>query len=121
MANAILLVTFAEKARATGGERVTAAVRGAQERLRAILMTSFAMVAGMIPLALGLGEGGDQTAPLGRAVVGGLVLATVATLFVLPGAFALLAAKRVRSPSLDPEDSESPHFEPPATVVPSAT
>ena len=121
VANAILLVTFAEKARAAGGERVTAAVRGAQERLRAILMTSFAMVAGMIPLALGLGEGGDQTAPLGRAVVGGLILATVATLFVLPGAFALLAAKRVRSPSLDPEDSESPHFEPPGAVVPSAT
>jgi multidrug efflux pump subunit AcrB len=120
VANAILLITFAEKARITGSERVDAAVQGAQGRLRAIVMTSFAMIAGMIPLALGLGEGGDQTAPLGRAVVGGLLLATVATLFVLPGAFALLAAKPVRSPSLDPEDPESAYFEPAISTAPTA-
>ncbi|MBL9181860.1 MAG: efflux RND transporter permease subunit [Verrucomicrobiaceae bacterium] len=120
VANAILLITFAEKARRAGSERVDAAVQGAQGRLRAIVMTSFAMIAGMIPLALGLGEGGDQTAPLGRAVVGGLLLATVATLFVLPGAFALLAAKPVRSPSLDPEDPESAYFEPATSTAPTA-
>ena len=70
-------------------------------------MTSCAMIAGMLPLAIGLGEGGDQTAPLGRAVVGGLALATLATLFVLPSAFAILARSKVRSPSLDPEDPAS--------------
>ncbi len=65
-------------------------------------MTSFAMIAGMMPLALGLGEGGDQTAPLGRAVVGGLAAATLATLFILPCVFALLTTRKVRSASLDP-------------------
>ena len=121
VANAILLVTFAEMARVAGADRAEAAVRGARERLRAILMTSCAMIAGMIPLALGLGEGGDQTAPLGRAVVGGLALATLATLFVLPAAFALLASRQVRSASLDPEDPESHHYEPlPASVRPGA-
>lgn len=73
-------------------------------------MTSCAMIAGMFPLALGLGEGGDQTEPLGRAVVGGLAAATFATLTVLPGVFAILATKRLRSPSLDPEDPASAHY-----------
>lgn len=68
------------------------------------------MIAGMLPLALGLGEGGDQTAPLGRAVVGGLAMATLATLFVLPSVFAILTSKKVRSPSLDPEDPASLYF-----------
>ncbi len=109
VANAILLVTFAERARVAGGDPLAAAVEGGRSRLRAILMTSFAMIAGMLPLALGLGEGGDQTAPLGRAVVGGLALATLATLFVLPSVFAIVASERVRSPSLDPGDPASPH------------
>ncbi|HEU0039032.1 MAG TPA: efflux RND transporter permease subunit [Verrucomicrobiae bacterium] len=87
------------------------AVEGARSRLRPILMTSFAMIAGMLPLALGFGEGGDQTAPLGRAVVGGLALATLATLLVLPSAFAILASRKVRSPSLDPEDPASGLYE----------
>ena len=97
----------------TAGETpaATAAVEGARSRLRPILMTSFAMIAGMMPLALGLGEGGDQTAPLGRAVVGGLALATLATLFVLSSAFAILASRKVRSPSLDPEDPASGFYE----------
>jgi multidrug efflux pump subunit AcrB len=68
------------------------------------------MIAGMMPLALGLGEGGDQTAPLGRAVVGGLIFATLATLLILPAFFALLAGKRVKSVSIDPYDPESRHF-----------
>jgi multidrug efflux pump subunit AcrB len=73
-------------------------------------MTSFAMIAGMMPLALGLGDSGDQTAPLGRAVVGGLALATLATLFILPSFFAILTTRKVRSPSLDPNDPTSEHF-----------
>ena len=114
VANAILLVTFAERARMSGTVVNNAAVEGARSRLRPILMTSFAMIAGIMPLALGLGEGGDQTAPLGRAVVGGLTLATLATLFVLPSAFAILASRKVRSPSLDPEDPASGFYEPAA-------
>ena len=113
VANAILLVTFAEKARIAAGKApaAAAAVEGARSRLRPILMTSCAMIAGMLPLALGLGEGGDQTAPLGRAVVGGLALATLATLFVLPPVFAILARRNVRSTSLDPEDPASGFYE----------
>ncbi len=89
-----------------------AAVEGGRSRLRPIRMTSCAMIAGMIPLALGLGSGGDQTAPLGRAVVGGLAAATVATLLVLPPVFAiLLKSKSTRSASLDPEDPASPQFD----------
>lgn len=105
VANAILLVTFAERSRLGSGNALEAAVEGARSRLRPILMTSCAMIAGMTPLALGLGEGGDQTAPLGRAVVGGLALATLATLFVLPCVFVMLRRKSgTRSSSLDPDD-----------------
>jgi multidrug efflux pump subunit AcrB len=108
VANAILLVTFAERARLNhGGVAQEGAVRGASSRLRPILMTSCAMIAGMMPMALNLGGGGAQMAPLGRAVVGGLVMATLATLFILPAFFALLAGKRTRSVSLDPDDPES--------------
>jgi multidrug efflux pump subunit AcrB len=111
MANAILLVTFAERARGHGRSGADAAIEGASSRLRPILMTVCAMVAGMLPMALGLGEGGTQTAPLGRAVIGGLVAATFATLLVLPAAYALATGRRaVRSASLDPEDPTSPHF-----------
>ena len=74
-------------------------------------MTSFAMIAGMTPMALGLGEGGGQTAPLGRAVIGGLALATVATLLVLPAFFALIRRHAsTRSRSLDPDDPLSGHY-----------
>src|SRR5258706_12134628 len=76
-------------------------------------MTSFAMIAGMISMALGLGERGEQTAPLGRAVVGGLIGATFVTLSVLPAIFATLQSRNARvSASLDPDDPQSPHFEP---------
>jgi multidrug efflux pump subunit AcrB len=112
MANAILLVTFAENRRRAGSEAGEAAASGAGDRLRAILMTSAAMIAGMIPMAIGLGEAGQQNAPLGRAVVGGLFAATAATLFVLPCVFAILqGAFGVNSASLDPSDPESAHFE----------
>ena len=112
VANAILLATFAEQNRREGKEPGAAAVEGAKHRLRPILMTSCAMIAGMAPMALGLGEGGEQTAPLGRAVIGGLAVATFATLFVLPSVFAVvLGRSSTRSASLDPDDSESPNFD----------
>jgi multidrug efflux pump subunit AcrB len=111
-ANAILLVTFAERARREGTAVVAAAVDGARHRLRPILMTSCAMIAGMLPLALGLGEGGEQTAPLGRAVIGGLLAATVTTLLVLPSLFIIIqGGAAARSPSLDPDDPQSPYHE----------
>jgi multidrug efflux pump subunit AcrB len=111
VANAILLVTFAERTRKVGGTSASAAVNGASERLRPILMTSCAMIAGMVPMALGMGEGGEQTAPLGRAVIGGLTAATLATLFVLPSVFAVVMGKSsAQSPSVDPDDPESRYF-----------
>ncbi|MGE0378896.1 MAG: efflux RND transporter permease subunit, partial [Planctomycetaceae bacterium] len=112
MANAILLVTFAESRRREGIAAREAAVYGATSRLRAILMTSCAMIAGMLPMALGLGEAGQQNAPLGRAVIGGLAAATVATLFVLPSVFALIQARAgTASASLDPDDPESSYYQ----------
>ena len=111
MANAILLVTFAEHERRQGTAAMRAAVVGAGGRLRAILMTSCAMIAGMLPMALAWGEGGQQNAPLGRAVIGGLAAATIATLFILPSIFALLTARAsTHSASLDPDDAQSAHF-----------
>jgi multidrug efflux pump subunit AcrB len=112
-ANAILLVTFAERARQAGQPAAAAGVQAARDRLRPILMTSAAMIAGMIPMAIGLGEGGEQTAPLGRAVIGGLAAATLATLTVLPSVFALLQSGRpTGSGSLEPEETrETPTSE----------
>ncbi len=111
VANAILLVTFAERNRMRGATAADSATEGARSRLRPILMTSLAMMAGMMPMAVGLGEGGQQTAPLGRAVVGGLAAATLATLVVLPSVFAILRARAsTRSASLDPEDPGSRHY-----------
>ena len=113
VANAILLVTFAERSRVAGHEPWEAAIEGARSRLRPILMTSFAMLAGMVPMALGLGEGGGQSAPLGRAVIGGLIGATCATLVILPAIFATLQSRRAAiSASLDPDDPRSAYFEP---------
>jgi multidrug efflux pump subunit AcrB len=112
VANAILLTTFAEQGRREGKAAGDAAVEGAKHRLRPILMTSCAMIAGMVPMALGLGEGGEQTAPLGRAVIGGLLVATFATLFILPAVFAVIQGRSsARSASLDPDDPESQHFD----------
>lgn len=111
MANAILLVTFAEKRRREQQSAIDAAVTGAGSRLRAILMTSCAMIAGMLPMALALGEAGQQNAPLGRAVVGGLIAATIATLFVLPSIFAMLQSRATTSSaSMDPHDPESQFY-----------
>jgi multidrug efflux pump subunit AcrB len=104
VANAILLVTFAEQKRREGLEAAAAAMGGAGSRLRPILMTSMAMIAGMIPIALAIGEGGEQTAPLGRAVIGGLAGSTLAVLTILPLVFALAQRKASRaSASLHPK------------------
>jgi multidrug efflux pump subunit AcrB len=110
VANAILLVTFAEEGRRGGASGLTTAIDAAGSRMRPVLMTSAAMIAGMIPMALALGEGAEATAPLGRAVIGGLAAATLATLVVLPSVYSL-AQQSVRStsPSLDPDDPDSPH------------
>lgn len=107
VANAILLVTFAERSRREGKRGFAAASAGAVSRLRPILMTSCAMIAGMIPMALGLGESGRQTAPLGRAVIGGLAAATAATLLALPLIYGLFERGPARSASLDPDDHEA--------------
>jgi len=107
VANAILLVTFAERSRMDGTGADLAAIEGARTRLRPILMTSLAMIVGMLPMALGLGDGGEQTAPLGRAVVGGLAAATLATLLIVPSTFAIVQARASRrSVSLDPEQEQ---------------
>jgi multidrug efflux pump subunit AcrB len=113
VANAILLVTFAEKARRTGTEAHVAAREAASERVRPVLMTSLSMIAGMVPMALAFGQGAEETAPLGRAVIGGLAAATFATLFLLPTIFGI-AQRRAStgSRSLDPEDPESRYFTP---------
>jgi multidrug efflux pump subunit AcrB len=107
VANAILLATFAEQYRLEGAPADAAASRAATTRLRPILMTTFAMIAGMLPVAFGA----EQLAPLGRAVIGGLAASTVATLFVLPAFFALVQKQASTvSPSLDPDDAASRHY-----------
>jgi multidrug efflux pump subunit AcrB len=90
IANAILLVTFAEQNRRNGSESVSAARAAAAEQSRPVPMTSLAMIAGMLPMALAIGEGSEETAPLGRAVIGGLIAATLATLFLLPTVFGIV-------------------------------
>jgi multidrug efflux pump subunit AcrB len=89
-ANSVLVVTFARNNLHQGEDPLKAAWDGGTGRLRPVLMTALAMIIGMLPLALGLGEGGEQNAPLGRAVIGGLLLATFATLFFVPVVFRLL-------------------------------
>ena len=119
VANAILLVTFAEQNRLKGASAPDAARTAAAERLRPVLMTSLAMIAGMVPMALAFGQGSEETAPLGRAVIGGLAVATVATLFLLPMVFGLAQRNAsTGSRSLDPDDPESRWFEQSLEVAP---
>jgi multidrug efflux pump subunit AcrB len=111
VANAILLVTFAEQNRKNGADAKSAARNAASERLRPVLMTSLAMMTGMLPMALAIGRGSEETAPLGRAVIGGLLFATLATLFILPTIFELVQGRApLGSTSLDPEDPSSRYF-----------
>ncbi len=112
VANSILLVTFAERSRHAGRPVLDATREGASSRLRAVLMTAAAMIFGMLPMAIGFGEGGAQSAPLGRAVIGGLLVSTFATLTVLPSIYAILQRKAsVTSPSLNPMDPTSRYYD----------
>lgn len=92
--NSILVVAFANERLIHHGDPIEAAIEAGFTRFRPVLMTALAMIIGMIPMALGLGDGGEQNAPLGRAVIGGLLCATVATLVFVPAVFSLLHKKR---------------------------
>jgi multidrug efflux pump subunit AcrB len=108
VANAVLLVSFAKDKWHAGSSQREAVVASARGRLRPILMTSLAMIVGMVPTALALGEGGEQSAPLGRAVIGGLVASTIATLVFLPAIYVIFGREgTARSTSLDPDDGPS--------------
>jgi multidrug efflux pump subunit AcrB len=112
VANSILLVTFAERARLEGRNAREAAQVGAAGRLRAVLMTAAAMIFGMLPMAIGSSAGGSEAAPLGRAVIGGLILSTFTTLTILPAIYAIMQGRAASaSPSLNPADPESRYFE----------
>jgi len=111
IANAVLLITNAEELRRKNQDAFASAKQAAALRLRPIIMTSVAMVAGMLPMAIGHGEGGDQVSPLGRAVIGGLVASTVAVLIILPLVFAWVQKNTsTQSVSLDPENPESKYY-----------
>ena len=111
IANAVLLVTNAEQLRMVSGNALQAAREAASIRLRPIIMTSVAMIAGMLPMAIGHGESGEQVSPLGRAVIGGLMFSTFTVLVILPLIFAWAQGKAsTQSVSLDPEDEESKFY-----------
>jgi len=99
-ANSILVVSFAKEQMEEGKDSIAAASQAGFTRFRPVLMTALAMMIGMVPMALGLGEGGEQNAPLGRAVIGGLLLATVSTLFFVPVFFSLLHGRRAKAAEL---------------------
>lgn len=118
VANAILLVSFAEQYRKQGRSSEDAGREGAISRARPILMTGMAMIVGMLPMALGIMEGGEQVAPLGRAVIGGLLAATASSLLILPAVYAIFERGGMTgSVSLDPDDPKSRHFEPADVTV----
>jgi multidrug efflux pump subunit AcrB len=101
--NSILMITFANDQRHTGHDARSAALSAGATRLRPVLMTALAMIIGMLPMSLGLGEGGEQNAPLGRAVIGGLLMATCYTLFFVPVMYSLL---RRKPPTPEPVDDD---------------
>lgn len=109
VSNAFLMVDHAERSRFIKGINVkVSAILAASSRMRPIIMTTLAMIAGMIPMASGMGEGGELVAPLGQAVIGGLIMSTLTTLFVLPHLFILMRKKaRLQGVSLDPDDPSS--------------
>ncbi len=113
VSNSVMMVTFMDEHWQAGKTSSEAALLGATERLRPILMTACAMTVGMVPMALALERGSQMEAPLGRAVIGGLVMSTFATLLVLPSIFALIIGKKeARSPSLYPGNPASVHYDP---------
>jgi multidrug efflux pump subunit AcrB len=101
-ANSVLVITFARERLDELGDAVAAALEAGSVRFRPVLMTALAMIIGMLPMALGLGEGGEQNAPLGRAVIGGLLLATVATLVFVPVVFSLVHPRHAKRPAPHP-------------------
>ena len=105
-ANSILVVSFAREQMGSGKEPLVAALEAGFTRFRPVLMTALAMIIGMVPMALGLGDGGEQNAPLGRAVIGGLLFATVSTLFFVPTFFSLLHGRRQKIATADSNGSE---------------
>jgi len=107
-ANSILVVSFARERLAAGADAVTAGLEAGFVRFRPVLMTALAMIIGMAPMALAMGEGGEQNAPLGRAVIGGLAFATVATLFVVPVLFGLVHSRRRPRPAAGPASDAPP-------------
>ncbi len=111
-ANSVLVTSFARDLQAAGQSAATAAVGAACTRLRPVLMTALTMILGVMPMALGWGEGAEQNAPLGRAVVGGLCLGTVASLLVVPFMFALVRSRMDRTPRSRPRPSEASPAEP---------
>jgi multidrug efflux pump subunit AcrB len=96
-ANSVLVISFARERYEELGDPIAAALEAGFVRFRPVLMTALAMIIGMIPMALGLGEGGEQNAPLGRAVIGGLLCATIATLLFVPAVFSLLHGRRTHA------------------------
>jgi CzcA family heavy metal efflux pump len=105
-ANSILMISFARERMQEGLHPIRAAIEAGHTRMRPVIMTALAMIIGMLPMALGFGEGGEQNAPLGRAVIGGLVFATVATLFFVPVVFSLFHGRRMkRTLAVSPERS----------------
>jgi multidrug efflux pump subunit AcrB len=106
-ANSVLVITFANERFAATRNAFAAAVEAGATRLRPVMMTALAMIIGMVPMALGLGEGGEQNAPLGRAVIGGLLFATVATLFFVPTVFAIVRNRFARGPMSEVSAHES--------------
>jgi multidrug efflux pump subunit AcrB len=106
-ANSILVISFARERMGEGLTARDAALEAGYTRMRPVIMTALAMIIGMVPMALGLGEGGEQNAPLGRAVIGGLVFATIATLFFVPVIFSVLHGRKhgmAASPAMQPEE-----------------
>lgn len=111
ISNAVLLISNAETLRLENKNAFQSAITATGLRIRPIIMTTLAMTAGMLPMAIGFGEGGDQVSPLGRAIIGGLVASTFSVLIILPLVFAWVMGKsKIQSPSLDPEDENSIHF-----------
>src|SRR5437899_1417951 len=105
--NSILMITFANDQRHEGHDARSAALSAGATRLRPVLMTALAMIIGMLPMSLGLGEGGEQNAPLGRAVIGGLLLATCYTLFFVPVMYGLLRRKPPAPEQLDDDQGSA--------------
>jgi multidrug efflux pump subunit AcrB len=107
-ANSILVISFAKERLLHHGDAIEAAIEAGTTRFRPVIMTALAMIIGMIPMALGLGDGGEENAPLGRAVIGGLLCATIATLIFVPSVFALLHGRSRRDAQPNGKAEEKP-------------